>query len=121
MISFLIAAGLLSGAGGEAPLPDDIARGGWNSFGYYTPPSKRKRSDSAEDDAPAIVAEIVEAATAPVFRKAAPPKPVPARLLPKAKPVDEKRVHAALEAARREWIERDEDDAIAIALILANA
>ena len=117
MISFLIAAGLLSGAGGEAPLPDDIARGGWNSFAYYTPPSKRKKTE----DEPAIVAEIVEAATAPVFRKAPAPKPVPARLLPKAKPVDEKRVHAALEAARREWIERDEDDAIAIALILANA
>lgn len=115
MISFLLAAGLLSGAG-EGAAPVDPPRGGYNTFGYYTPPDKRKKTE----DEPAIVAEIVEAATAPVFRKAAPPERVPARLLPKAKPVDEKRVHAALEAARREWIERDEDDAIAIALILSH-
>ena len=117
MLAFLLLTRLLPGASDgvapEAPLP----RGNYNSFGYYTPPP-RKRAVERE---PEIVAEVIAAATEPVFRKPSPPKRVTPAMLPAAKPVDEQRVLAAMQAARREWIERDDDDVIAVALALAYA
>lgn len=113
---FWVLVGLLSGAGqGVTPPPVEQPLGNYNTFGYYTPPSRKKRPVEPE-----IVAEIEQAATEPVFRK--PPAPKPIRVFrPEPVRIDESAVLSAMAKARREWVERDEDDAIALAIILANA
>lgn len=117
MLAFLLLTRLIPGASdGGAPEPP-LVQGDYNSFGYYTPPPRKR----APERDPEIAVEVVAAATEPVFRKPPPPKRVTAAMLPAPKPVDEKRVLAAMQAARREWIERDDDDVIAIVLALASA
>jgi hypothetical protein len=100
---------------GPAPEPSGVPSGGWNKWGYLEAPRKKERREDAE-----IVAEILQAATEPVFRKPPAPKPIKA-FVPEPVRIDESAVLSVMDKARREWMERDEDDAIALAIILANA
>jgi hypothetical protein len=100
---------------GPAPEPSGLPSGGWNKWGYLEAPRKKERREDAE-----IVAEILQAATEPVFRKPPAPKPIKA-FVPEPVRIDESAVLSVMDKARREWMERDEDDAIALAIILANA
>jgi hypothetical protein len=114
---FWVLVGLLSGAGQGVIPPDPTPppSGGWNKYGYLEAPRKKREREEVE-----TVAEIESAATEPVFRKPPAPKPIKA-FVPEPLRIDESAVLSVMDRARREWMERDEDDAIALAIILANA